>query len=109
MPIRLDDYLTRLPEPERQAIEARAAELIEEESTLRELRTARDRSQVQIAERLGINQSAVSKLERRADMYVSTLRDLIRAMGGELEIVARFPDHRPVKITQFRQMTGEVL
>jgi DNA-directed RNA polymerase sigma subunit (sigma70/sigma32) len=109
MPVKLDNYLNQLPERERQAIEVRAATLIEEEATLRELRAARERSQEQIAERLGIKQSAVSKLERRTDMYVSTLRDLIRAMGGELDIVARFPNHRPVRITQFRSIKGELL
>ena len=53
---------------------------------------------------MNINQAAVSKLERRADMYVSTLRKLIRAMGGELDIVARFPDRPPIHITQFRDL-----
>jgi DNA-binding Xre family transcriptional regulator len=109
MPVKLSDYLNRLPDERRKAIEARAAVLIEEEATLRELRAARERSQEQIAERLGIKQSAVSKLERRTDMYVSTLRDLIRALGGELDIIARFPDHPPVRITQFRSLKGEVL
>lgn len=109
MPVKLDDYLNRLPERERKAVEARAAVLIEEEATLRELRAARESSQEQIAKRLGIKQAAVSKLERRTDMYVSTLRDLVRALGGELDIVARFPDHPPVRITQFRALKGEVL
>lgn len=107
MAIKLDDYLGRLPEAERQAVEARAAELIEEEASLRELRIAQERSQREIASRLGVQQAAVSKLERRTDMYVSTLRDLIRAMGGELEIVARFPNRRPVRITQFQALEAE--
>ena len=53
-----------------------------------------------MAEKLHINQSAVSKLERRTDMYLSTLRNYIEAMGGTLEIVAHFPN-RAVRITQF--------
>ena len=49
-------------------------------------------AQVNLAQVLGVNQSAVSKLEKRTDMYLSTLRSYIEAMGGELEIQAVFPD-----------------
>jgi predicted transcriptional regulator len=66
-------------------------ELIAEEATLRQLRVARERSQEEIAIKLHIKQAAVSKLERRTDMYLSTLRSYIEAMGGQLEIIARFP------------------
>lgn len=59
---------------------------------LQELRLARGLSQESLAMTLKVRQASISKLERRADMYVSTLRAHIRAMGGELEIVARFPD-----------------
>jgi len=58
---------------------------------LAELREARDLTQVQLAKKLGIDQGAVSKIERRADMYLSTLRNVIGAMGGKLELTARFP------------------
>jgi transcriptional regulator with XRE-family HTH domain len=109
MSIKLDDFLGELPAEERAAIQERGAELITEEAGLRDLREARRQSQVQIAARLGINQAAVSKMERRTDMYISTLRDLVRAMGGELEIVARFPDHPTVRITQFKALKGEIL
>ncbi len=67
------------------------------------------RSQEQIAERLHIKQPAVSKLERRTDMYISTLRDMIRAMGGDLDIIARFPDRPSVRITQFKSLKGKAL
>lgn len=103
MPVKFGDGL---PEDRRQAIEARAAELIEEEATLRELRVARKRSQREIAERLNVQQAAVSKLERRTDMYISTLCEFVRAMSGDLEIVARFPDRRPVRISQFGALAG---
>lgn len=59
--------------------------------SLSELRTARQMSQEHVATRLGINQAAVSKIERRTDLYLSTLRRFIEAMGGKLEITARFP------------------
>jgi DNA-binding XRE family transcriptional regulator len=104
MSIPLGDFLKELPADLREEIEVGARELIAEEYSLRDLRAARDRSQKQIAERLGVNQAAVSKLERRADMYVSSLRDYIEANGGKLEIVARFPDRPPISINQFAKI-----
>jgi DNA-binding XRE family transcriptional regulator len=59
---------------------------------LQELRHARKLSQEQLAEVLHVKQASISKLERRSDMYISTLRNFIRAMGGELEINAIFPE-----------------
>ena len=73
------------------------------EMALDELREAREMTQVHLAKVLGVNQAAVSKLERRTDMYVSTLQDFVKAMGGELKITARFPEGS-VEINQF----GEV-
>ena len=70
------------------------------EMPLHELRQARELSQVKLAQALNVNQAAVSKMEHRTDIYISTLRDYIRAMGGDLDIVARFPDG-DVKITNF--------
>jgi len=70
------------------------------EMPLHELRKAQQMSQDTLAMALNINQAAVSKMERRTDMYISTLRNYIRAMGGELEIVATFPDGQ-VKIENF--------
>ena len=71
------------------------------EMALDELREAREMTQVHLAKILGVNQAAVSKLERRADMYVSTLQDFVRAMGGELKIIASFPEGT-VEIRQFQ-------
>ncbi|NKC14387.1 MAG: transcriptional regulator [Gammaproteobacteria bacterium] len=67
---------------------------------LHELRRARGLSQQTLAEVLHVQQPAVAKLEQRTDMYISTLRNHIRAMGGELEIIAKFPDGE-VKIENF--------
>ena len=99
---------TKLPRKRQQAIKKRAAELIAEEATLRQLREPRERSQVEMAEKLHIKQAAVSKLERRTDMYLSTLRSYIEAMGGQLEIIARFPN-RAVRINQFEALDAESL
>ncbi len=106
MAIRLDEFVAKLPRKEQQAIKKRTAELIAEEATLRQLREARERSQVEMAEKLHINQAAVSKLERRTDMYLSTLRNYIEAMGGKLEIIARFPQ-QTVRINQFEALDPE--
>src|SRR4051794_6131990 len=106
MAVRFDDYMAKLPKRRQQAINKRAAELIAEEATLRQLREARERSQVEMAKKLQINQAAVSKLERRTDMYLSTLRGYIEAMGGKLEIIARFPN-RAVRIVQFEALDPE--
>jgi hypothetical protein len=70
------------------------------EMPLHELRRARGLSQKALAALLHVEQPAIAKLERRADMYISTLRTHIEAMGGELEIIARFPDGA-VKIQDF--------
>ena len=109
MAIKLSDYLAKLPESEQESIASRTRELSEEEATLRQLREARFQSQQELAGKLGVKQAAVSKLERRTDMYVSTLRSFIEAMGGQLEIVARFPDRPPVHIRQFETLDGETV
>ena len=69
---------------------------------LQELRRALDLTQQQVAASLGINQVAVSKMEGQTDMYVSTLRRFVEAMGGELRIVAYFPEGN-VEINQFKR------
>jgi len=76
---------------------------IAHDAALSELRQARGLSQKELAERLNVQQPSIAKLESRTDMYISTLRNHIRAMGGELEIVARFPDGE-VRIGQFQTL-----
>lgn len=72
----------------------------ETELPLHELRQTKALSQVDLAKSLCVHQAAISKMEHRTDMYISTLREYIRAMGGDLEIVARFPEGA-VKISNF--------
>jgi transcriptional regulator with XRE-family HTH domain len=79
------------------------AEKYRAEMPMHRLREAREMTQVHLAKILGVNQAAVSKLERRADMYVSTLQNFVRAMGGELKITARFPEGT-VEINQFEDV-----
>jgi DNA-binding XRE family transcriptional regulator len=73
------------------------------EMPLNELRNARNLSQQMLAETLHVQQPAIAKLEKRTDMYISTLRNHIKAMGGELEVIARFPDG-DVRIANFSQI-----
>ncbi len=75
----------------------------ESEMALDELRVARDLTQEHLAKLLGVKQAAVSKMERRTDMYISTLQSIIRAMGGELKIQVAFPEGK-VEINQFRKL-----
>jgi len=83
----------------RKKIETRAAQLLAEEMTLQELRQARKLTQVRMAKALGITQDGVSRLEKRSDLLLSTLRKTVKAMGGNLSLVAEFPDRDPVVLS----------
>lgn len=89
---------TRVAERTATEIQRLAAEM-----PLQELRQARGLSQTLLAENLGIGQPAVAKMEKRTDMYISTLRSHIRAMGGELDVIATFPEGS-VKISNFSEL-----
>jgi transcriptional regulator with XRE-family HTH domain len=95
----LTDMMNTLPEERRARVQARADRLIAEEMTLRDLRKARDLTQVRMAELLGVGQENISRLEGRADMLLSTLRSYVQAMGGSLDLVARFPDRPDVSLS----------
>ncbi len=94
----LKQKLSELPVERRKKIEKRAAALIAEEMTMRELRKARAITQAELAKTLGVKQEQVSRIERRTDMHISTLRRAIEAMGGELTLTAKFPDGAPVEL-----------
>src|SRR3984893_9363930 len=91
----------------RKKVAARAAQLIAEEMTLQELRRARKLTQVRMAKELGIGQDGVSKLEKRADLMISTLRKTVEAMGGSLSLVAEFPDRDPVVLSGIAEVESE--
>lgn len=92
----LKHVMEKLPVERRAKVAARAGELIAEEMTLRDLRMAHSRTQEHMAKTLGIGQDSVSRLEHRSDLLLSTLRSYVAAIGGSLELVARFPDRPPV-------------
>ncbi len=83
----------------RAKIEAQKVEL-REEMALYDLRKAIGTSQELVARSLGVNQPAVAKMERRTDIRIQSLRRMIEAMGGTLEISAKFQDGE-VKITNY--------
>jgi transcriptional regulator with XRE-family HTH domain len=83
----------------RKRVEVCAAALIAEEMTLQELRQAPKLTQVRLAKALGITQDGVSRLEKRSDLLLSTLRKSVEAMGGNLSLVAEFPDREPVMLS----------
>jgi DNA-binding XRE family transcriptional regulator len=97
----LQEKLSSLPAARRKKIAKRTELLIAEEMTMRELRKARQITQVQMAKALGVKQEQVSRSEKRADMHLSTLQRTVRAMGGELILTAQFPEGAPVRLIGF--------
>lgn len=98
MSVTLEEYMEDFTPEERAMVAARAAELIEEELTLRDLRHAQHLTQERMAALMGVEQENVSRLERRADLLLSTLSSYVAAMGGKLRLVAEFPNRRPVTV-----------
>ncbi|WP_028873765.1 helix-turn-helix domain-containing protein [Tepidiphilus margaritifer] len=103
MPRTLDDIMATLPEDRRRRIESRAQEL----ATLKDLRLALQKTQEELAATLGVRQDTISRLERRSDMLLSTLRHYIESMGGTLELVAKFPNRPPVVIEHLGKGTTD--
>src|SRR5581483_35804 len=103
----VNDIMRTLNSAQRKKVEARAAELIAEEMTLQELRRARKLTQVSVAKALGITQDSVSRLEKRSDILLSTLRKTVQVMGGNLSLVAEFPDRAPVVLSGIAEARAE--
>jgi DNA-binding XRE family transcriptional regulator len=91
---KIDDIMAALPAQRRARIEGRAMEL----ATLKDLRKAAEQTQEDLALALGVGQDTISRLEKRSDMLLSTLRHYVESMGGKLELVAQFPNRPPVVI-----------
>jgi DNA-binding XRE family transcriptional regulator len=103
----LKERMKLLSPARRKKVEARAATLIAEEMSLRDLRQALKLTQDQLADSLGIGQDGISRLEKRSDLLLSTLRSYVEAMGGHLELVAEFPDRPPVILSGLAGMETE--
>jgi transcriptional regulator with XRE-family HTH domain len=98
----LDQVMASVPAKRRARIERRANEL----ATLKDLRRAVERTQAELAAKLGVGQDTVSRIERRSDILLSTLRRYVEAMGGELQLVARFPNRPPLVIEHIAATTA---
>ena len=105
--ITYDEYKKKLTPEQRAKVDELARKLIAEEKTLREIRKAREYSQVTLAELLDMNQGDLSKFERRTDAYLSTIRRYIEAMGGTLELIATFPETGPIRIAHLGDLSDE--
>lgn len=101
----LDEVIASLPKERRDRIDARYEALRAEVSSLQALRKAAGKAQADIASTLKISQPSVSKIEKQTDMYLSTLRNYVEAIGGDLELVVRFPKHEPLHLSRL----GDVL
>jgi ribosome-binding protein aMBF1 (putative translation factor) len=101
---KFNELVEKMPAEARERAETKAEKLIAEYA-LDELREARSMTQARLADILGKDQSVISRIEKRTDMYVSTLAEFIRAMGGELEIRAVFPEGS-VRIRRFGDIAG---
>jgi len=94
----LSELMAKLPAKRRAKILARADELILAETTLQQARQARGKTQTAVADSLKIGQDSVSRIEKRGDMLVSTLRDYVAAIGGKVRVVIEFEDQPPVEL-----------
>ena len=99
MGLNVEDVIAGLDPAEHRKVEELATEFIAQEMTLRELRKARRLTQVSVARELGVSQDAVSRMEQRSDLLLSTLRRTVEAIGGSLSLIARFPDRPPVELS----------
>ena len=100
--IPLKEVIAGFPPARQKRIKARAKELIAEEMMLRDIRKSRALTQEQVAKRLGGKQVYVSRLENRSDVKVSTLRDYVHALGGELQLMVTFPEGAKTKVKSLR-------
>ncbi|WP_414834080.1 XRE family transcriptional regulator [Afifella sp. YEN Y35] len=94
----LDEIIATLPRERRKRVDDRFAELVDEVESLASLRRAVGKAQAEIATAMKIKQPSVSKIEKQTDMYLSTLRNYVEALGGELDLVVRFPSRVPVRV-----------
>ena len=103
MSVNIRTKIAKLDRIHRMKVQSRAAELIADEMSLRDLRKARKLTQARIAKVLGVTQDSVSRLEKRSDLLLSTLRKTVKAMGGDVRIVAEFRDRPPVVLSDLSE------
>lgn len=99
----LSEELNALPKERQESIEARVSQIRLEEITLRHLREKLGLSQSELAQRLEVQQPAISKLERRKNLELNTLRSVVNALGGTIEIIVRVPDKDPILLSDYQE------
>ena len=100
MTVSLEEILHQMPEEERAEVFRRAEE-IRQEIKLREMRRLRKMTQARLSKKLKIGQEGVSRIEKRTDLYLSTLRNYVEGLGGKLSLIVEFPDRAPVVLSEF--------
>jgi transcriptional regulator with XRE-family HTH domain len=103
----LNEVVAGLPKRRQDRIAARYHGLKDEVEGLKALRKAAGKAQGDIASSLNISQPSVSKIEKQADMYLSTLRNYVEAVGGDLELVVRFPKQEPIHLSGLREILDQ--
>jgi DNA-binding XRE family transcriptional regulator len=99
MPVSLKQILSEESPEVRAKVAAKVAELRAEEMSLQQMRKALHLTQAELAQRLAMSQHGVSKLEKRTDLHVSTLRNAVAALGGELVLRVEFPGRAPLTLS----------
>ena len=99
MAIPYEQVLARESKAMQLAVKQLARELIAEEINLREMRRLRKLTQARLSKKLKIGQEGVSRIEKRTDLYLSTLRSYVEGVGGKLSLIVEFPDQPPVVLT----------
>jgi len=107
MAIPYKQVLAEESEESRQWVKQRAAELIAEELNLREMRRLRKLTQARLSKKLKIGQEGVSRIEKRTDLYISTLRSYVEGVGGRLKLLVELPDQPPLILTGLGEDRGE--
>ena len=106
MTARLEDIIAALPPRQRAEVRRRANRIVRRVRGLEALREARALTQASLARRLRKHQPAISRMEKQSDMYVSTLRDYVRACGGRLDIVVQMPDGTRFTVERLGAIAG---
>ena len=104
---RLQAFWDDFTDAEKAEIESRYKEMRATYLTLQELRKVHDLTQEALAAKLNIKQENVSRIEKRSDLLLSTLRGYVEAMGGELQLVVQFPDSPPVTLNGFNTLDAQ--
>jgi transcriptional regulator with XRE-family HTH domain len=107
MGIPYEQVLALESEEFRRSVEERTAELIAEELNLREVRRLRKLTQARLSKKLKIGQEGVSRIEKRTDLYISTLRSYVEGVGGKLKLVVELPDRPPVILSGLGEEQSE--